>query len=351
MKLAAKAVEGFVARPDPAAALILLYGPDTGLVAERARRLALKVVDDLGDPFRVSDLAADRLRAEPQLLAEEAQALCLLGGRRLVRVRQATDQDVGAALRLLAEHGAPAALVLVEAGELGGNSSIRRLVEAAPYGMALPCFRDEDRDLATLIRSALEAEGLTADPDALAYLATHLGSDRAVTRSELDKLAIYIGEREDRRVHLDDASAVVDDNAALAIDDAIHAMLLGEPQLDQRLVRLFSEGQRPEGILRQLTRFMVTLLRLSLQVEAGTPADVAIGGLRPPLFWRTRDTTAAALQRWRSRDIAAALEALQGAELRCRQRGMPAETVCRRVLAALQPRRDAGRAGRSPGVR
>ena len=95
----------------------------------------------------------------------------------------------------------------------------------------------------------------------------------------------------------------------------------------------------------------VSLLRLSLQVEAGTPADVAIGGLRPPLFWRTRDTTAAALQRWRSRDIAAALEALQGAELRCRQRGMPAETVCRRVLAALQPRRDAGRAGRSPGVR
>ena len=89
MKLKPAQVDGFLARPDPRIATVLLHGPDTGLVAERARRLAAGIVDDLKDPFRVSELTGDELREKPGRLVEEAQALCLLGGRRLVRVREA----------------------------------------------------------------------------------------------------------------------------------------------------------------------------------------------------------------------------------------------------------------------
>ena len=153
MKLKANGVEDFLAKPDPAVATVLLYGPDAGLAGERARRLARLVVDDLTDPFRVSELAADDLRTAPGRLVEEAQALCMLGGRRLVRVRDAADA-IAPSVRELLALPAQEGFVLLEAGDLGGSSSLRRLVEEAPKAAALPCYRDEDRGLATVRASS-----------------------------------------------------------------------------------------------------------------------------------------------------------------------------------------------------
>ena len=74
MKLSAANVEGFIRAPDPAVRAMLLYGPDGGLVRERADALARQVVDDLGDPFRVAELGPAQLKADPARLADEAAA-------------------------------------------------------------------------------------------------------------------------------------------------------------------------------------------------------------------------------------------------------------------------------------
>lgn len=337
MKLPAGRVEAFVARPDPGCAVVLLYGPDSGLVGERARRLGLGVVDDLADPFRVTDLEPERLRQEPQLLVEEAQALSLMGGRRLVRVRPAGDA-ASAAVKLLLAVAEPAALVVIEAGELSGSSSLRRAVEAAPNAMALPCFRDEGRDLGTTVRAALGEDGLTPDREALDYLVAHLGSDRGVTRQELAKLALFVGDRADRTVHLDDVAAVVDDNAALAIDDAVSAALLGEGDVEARLSRLLAEGQRPEAILRIASASVLRLLRLAATVAQGGPVSAAIDAMRPPLHFRARAVAERALTRWRERSLMEALATLREAEAGCRRRQAPSALICRHTLCNLAPR-------------
>jgi DNA polymerase-3 subunit delta len=337
VKLPAARVEAFVGRPEPGCGVILLYGPDAGLVGERARRVGLEVVEDLADPFRVTELEGERLRQEPQLLVEEAQALCLMGGRRLVRVRPAGD-GVTVAVKLLLEVGEPAAMVVIEAGELGGSSSLRRAIEAAPKAMALPCFRDEGRDLGATVRAALAEEGLTADRDAMDYLVAHLGSDRGVTRQELAKLALYIGERADRAVHLDDAAAVVDDNAALAIDDAVSAALLGEGDVEARLIQLFAEGQRPEAVLRVASLSVLRLLRLATAVEAGASASATLDAIRPPLHFRARATLERALGRWRVPGLVDALARLREAEAGCRRRQAPTALICRHVLCGLGAR-------------
>ncbi|HMR31795.1 MAG TPA: DNA polymerase III subunit delta [Geminicoccaceae bacterium] len=334
MKLPAARVDAFVARPDPACAVILLYGPDAGLVGERARRIGLGVVEDLGDPFRVTELDAERLRQEPQLLVEEAQALCLMGGRRLVRVRPAADAAT-AAVKLLLEAGEPAALVLLEAGDLGGGSSLRRTVESAAGAAALPCYRDEARDLAGLIKSILAEDRLEADRDALDYLVAHLGSDRAVTRQELAKLAVYVGDPPDRTVRLDDVASVIDDNSALAMDDAVSAALLGERDVEARIERLFGEGQRPEALLRVASSTVLRLLRAAVAVEAGTPASAVIDAIRPPVHFRAKATMERALRRWRAPQLFELLARLREAEAGCRRRQAPSALICRYLLCNL----------------
>ena len=44
--------DAFVARPDPARPVVLVFGPDAGLVSERVNAIIKASVDDPNDPFR-----------------------------------------------------------------------------------------------------------------------------------------------------------------------------------------------------------------------------------------------------------------------------------------------------------
>ena len=88
--LRGKEIDSFLARPDSGRPIILLYGPDAGLVRERADALMASAVDDPNDPFSLVRLEGDELAAEPSRLVDEAMTVPLFGGRRAIRVRRFT---------------------------------------------------------------------------------------------------------------------------------------------------------------------------------------------------------------------------------------------------------------------
>ena len=213
-----------------------------------ARRLAASIVDDLQDPFRVSELGGDDLRERPGRLVEEAQAMCLLGGRRLVRVRDAGDLATVAVRDLLALP-AQEGFVVLEAGELPGSSSLRKLVEDAATAAALPCYRDEARDLGGLVRSLLAEHRLTAEPEALSYLQTHLGGDRGGhprRARQARPLSWPTGPVPGLRSRTPPPWSATARH--LSVEDAINAALLGRrPELERALDRLLAEGEAPDA--------------------------------------------------------------------------------------------------------
>jgi DNA polymerase-3 subunit delta len=337
VKLTAGQVERFMRAPDPRARAILVYGPDEGLVRERVERLIAGALDDVGDPFRLSELALDVVRSEPARLADEARALTLTGGRRVVRLRQASDQATPACRLLLAEQAADA-LVVIDAGDLGASSSLRRLMEQAANAAAIPCYRDQGRELGAQIDRLLAEHGLAVAPDARAYLVEHLGADRGVTRSELAKLALYADGAgpEGGRISLDLAATVIGDSAALGLDDLVDAVAAGEvAQAARCLDRLLGEGQAPVRVVRSLANHFARLHRFALLVERGEAAERVIEQARPPVHFRRKAAVGAALRRWRSRPAGRALARLLEAELACKRTGWPAELLCREVALDL----------------
>ena len=228
----------------------MVYGPDRGQVLERAEQLAAVSVADPGDPFSVTELAADVLQAEPSRLTDEVSALTLNGSRRMVRLR---NVDAGAAERLaeaLPEIDPASCFLLVEAGELAARDRLRKLFEAADNALAFPCYLDEGADLERLIESALRGHGLRPDSAAIAYLCQNLGGDRLVTRGELEKLALY-KSGDDQVVTLADAQACVGDGAPYLLDDVVMATASGDQRaLDRALGRCFEVGESSIAILR-----------------------------------------------------------------------------------------------------
>ena len=84
MDVKAAQVDAFLAKPPETLRLALIYGPDTGLVRERAKRLAQTFVHDLSDPFRLVEMSGDQLSADPARLNDEAASIAFGGGRRVV---------------------------------------------------------------------------------------------------------------------------------------------------------------------------------------------------------------------------------------------------------------------------
>ena len=341
MKIQSRQIETFLRGPDPAIRAVLVYGPDTGLVRERAETLARGVVEDLTDPFLVSDLSGDAIARDPARLGDEAAALALTGGRRVVRVRDCGDNVSRAAETLLAGPAGDS-LTVLQAGELGPRSALRRLFETAEDAAALPCYADEARDLDRLIHEVLGADSVDVAPEAAAYLAANLGADRGVTRSELEKLAVYAGAG--GRVAFEDAAAVIGDSAALSVEDLVYAVADGAVEsLDPALARILQEGIAPVRILRAVSAHMLRLQVTAARVSGGEPAARAVKALRPPVFFQRARQFERQLGTWRERQLGRALALLLDAERSCKRTGMPDEAVCGRTLLQISALARAGR--------
>lgn len=341
MKLTARQIDGFLKQPGTSA--VLLYGPDSGLVRERAELLTRRVAGDAADPFRVAELTPAMLRDDPARLADEAQALSLTGGRRVIRLRDAGDSAT-ALLESLLNGPEPAGFVIVEAGDLPPRSSLRQLFERSDRGAALPCYRDEGDSLAALVDGTLKGAGLTATPEARAFLLDSLGGDRGVSRSELEKLLLYVGTS-GRQVTLDDVVACIGDSAASSLDHVAMAVGDGDPAaLERAIDRALQDGGNPVGMLRAVSRHFLRLHQAMGVLAAGGDAGRAIRSLHPPVHFRLQDRFARQLRRWPAPALAAAIHRLLEAEMACKRPGAPAETLMRHAF--LDIARSAPRAGR-----
>src|ERR1700757_3749901 len=183
-------IDTFLARPDPGRPIILLYGPDAGLVRERADALLASAVDDPNDPFSVVKLDGDELAAEPSRLIDEAMTVPLFGGRRAIRVR-AGARSFASGVDTLAEMPLKDCRVVIEAGDLRPESPLRKACERAKTAVAIGCYPDTERDLGKLIDDELRLANLRIAPDARATLTDLLGGDRQASRNELRKLLLY----------------------------------------------------------------------------------------------------------------------------------------------------------------
>ena len=334
MKLPPARLASFLAKPDAAVIAALIYGGDAGLVRERADRLARAVCSDLRDPFRVADLTAAALAADPARLHDEAAALSLTGGRRVLRVRDAGD-SIGALFeRFLKGPPAGDGFIVVEAAELAARSSLRRAFEGAPSAVAIACYADGKRDIEALAREVLSARRITVDGEALAYLAAHLGGDRLASRSELEKLALFVGDG--GRVGIDEARDAVGDSAALSLDDVVHSTAEGEAAaLERALTRAFQEGEMPVGVLRALMRHFQRLHFAAAQIASGSSEDDAIRSLRPPLFFKLQERFKRQMRLWPARRVERALQLLLDAERNAKRTGLPADAICRDALLRI----------------
>lgn len=334
VKAAARDIRGYLSKLPSPIRVVLIFGRDEGLVREYGEKIGRQIVDDLSDPFSVARPTVDQLKDQPSILLDEVAAISMMGGRRLVRLEGA-DNTVKNAVALVLESDQGDGLLVITAGDLKPTSALRKAVEASAAGLAIACYEDNARDIADLVHEMTSAAGLQISQDALAYLVDNLGSDRMISRSEINKLLLY-KHGYGSEITLEDAENCIGDTAALALTQIAEAVTAGDMKnLEKYIQRAWIAGESPIAILRTLQSRLQRLHLAQGYRMQGSSASDAVGKLRPPVFFKDKPAFTAQLQRWSLPKLTRALDLVMQAELDCKTTGNPAETLCARLLLSI----------------
>jgi DNA polymerase-3 subunit delta len=331
--LRGKEIDAFLARPDPGRPIILLYGPDAGLVRERADALLASAVDDPNDPFSMVRLDGDELSAEPSRLVDEALTVPLFGGRRAIRVR-AGSRSFASGVENLAEMPLKDCRIVIEAGELRAESPLRKACERAKTAVAIACYPDGERELAKLIDDELRASNLRIAPDARVVLMALLGGDRQASRNELRKLALYA--RDKGEVTLDDVMAVVADASELKIDPIVDGAFAGNSAVvETEFAKAMVAGTYPGMIVSAAQRQAAWLHKSALAVAEGTPIPALLDSGFPRLHFSRKANVETALRNFSVARLTTIIDQLATAALEMRKQASLAAVIAQRVLLSI----------------
>jgi DNA polymerase-3 subunit delta len=331
--LKAGEVDAFVARPSAERPIVLICGPDAGLVHERAEKIINASVDDPNDPFALVRIDGDTLAGEPSRLVEEAHTVPLFGGRRAVWVK-AGSRNFAAAVEAVVASPPADCRIVIEAGDLKRSAPVRALCEKAKCAAVLPCYADTERDLARLIDDEMRDAGLAIAPEARAALVTLIGGDRQASRSEIRKLALYAHGRD--RVTRDDVAAVVADASALALDGLVDAAFAGRPpETETQLAKAMAAGTAGGTIVSWALRYVTQLHKARLALDAGADSYTAMRSFIPPIHFRREAAVQAALKSWTAPRLERAMLQLAETALGARRTAALADVLAQRALLSL----------------
>lgn len=336
-------IERFLGRPDPAIRAVLIYGRDIGVVRDRGHQLAAKIVPNPDDPFDVALLTEQDLADDGGRLEGELAAQSLMGGRRLVRLRMTAEKP--AADKLAAEaldrHAKgelnPDAFFLIEAGNLGRESAMRKVAEKANAAAAIPCYEDEPGDVARLVRDLLAKDGVSLNADALQVFVQRLPKERGVARQEIERLALYLGPGSGATATPADLEPFLGVEPESSLFDAASDAFggkLGEAQAGLR--RAAQEGESGPAAVRAIGMHLGKLRRTLALIKAGAgPQEAAKAS---GVFWKQEREFLRQIRSWSLEELDRIQPQVLDADRACKTAGSPDRLIAERLALTIASR-------------
>lgn len=303
-----KAAKGSIGRaldqPDRQIRFYLFHGIDEA----QSRALGARLVEALSaSRFLIS---AASVKSDPACLADEASAMNLFGGTRVVWIEPAGD-DITEGVRALLELPATESPVVAIAGALRKTSGLLKLADSSPLALAFTSYLPEGQDAERMVIDVGRRFGLKVSPPVAARIAASSGNDQAIAAQELRKLALYADASPQAPKELDhDAVDAVGADSAdgdfLRLADL--AMGGAVAELADELSRLPTGGSEAIAVVRSLQRRLLMLAPARARIERGEGLDAVMTSLGKTLFWKDKPLIGRMLAKWSAEDLAKVAE-------------------------------------------
>jgi DNA polymerase-3 subunit delta len=289
-------------RPDAGIRFYLFYGPDEG----QSRGHGDRLLKGLG--AEKASVPAQSVKSDPALLADEAGAIELFGGKRALWIEPAGDEIAEGVAALLDAPGAESPAIAI-AGVLRRTSTLVKLAESHPLALAHISYDLSERDSEQLVEQIAGGEGLRLAPGVAARIAASANNDRGIIVQEVVKLALYTGASAQSP-----ALAGHDDVDSVGIGAEGDSTRLGDLALAGDLTALSHEldvaaaDAVPVSVVRALQRRLLMLAPIRARVDRGERPHDAVTSAGKSVFWKDKDLVARLVSLWDSKALARVVE-------------------------------------------
>lgn len=312
---------------------IVLFGTNEGAIADLQKKCAEAVCGSIDDAFSYAQLEMENISKEGQELYAEYHAQSLMGGRRAIVVKNA-DNNLASVLKNMLPETNSENLLILSSSSLKTNSSLITWAKDREDVIICGLYEDREADLGSITQNMLREKGLSIDVPTLQLLCARLSPDRKLNQGEIDKLAIYMGNRTE--VTADDVRAAVSDVAGASAEDLCYFVAGGDVKKACKMYdRLIKEGAEPATLVRQIAYHFAKLLECAAQIEGNKSIDEVIKSIRPPLMFYRKTAFTNQLKIWNKNRLLRIMKSVYETERDCKTTNMPAEQTAGYLVLRL----------------
>ena len=245
------------------------------------------------------------------------------------------DASQRSSLKPLLGSGPLEGLLIVEAGSLKSDDSLRTLFEVRkPHASPSRAIRIALPISTTSLPRCWQSFSLSIEDDARTLLQSRLGADRALSRAEIEKLALYSLGR--ATITLENVEGLVGDAAGLALERIAEAAADGRTKnAISDFGRALASGESAQMVIAVVQRYFLKLHRVRSDVDAGQRLDDALKAIRPPLFFKQKDAFARQVRSWPRGQLDQALRRIAEAAKAARLTSNLEDVIAERLILAL----------------
>ena len=281
----------------------LFYGPDEA----QSRAFGERLMQALGASRFIVNASA--IKSDPAALTDEAGAMSLFGGKRVIWIEPAGD-EIAAGVEALLEASSVESTAVAIGGSLRKSSALLKLAEGSKDAVAFAAYPPEGADAERMVIEVGRRFGLKIPAPLAALIAEGCGNDQALVAQELQKFALYVDASPQRPKELDRETVeavgaeLTDGNLPRLADLALAGELA---ELAVELARL-PHSAEAIPVVRALQRRPLMLAPARARIERGDSASAVMTSLGKSLFWKDKALVERLLRLWDAKGLVTVAE-------------------------------------------
>ena len=257
---------------------VLIHGTDRGKVNDVASSLIKFIKRIYNGQLEVIKLSAEKLNDNDTSLLDLMNQKSIFYDRTIVLLDldliKIKKEDI---ITLRHSASSKSNLIILESAALNYDSFILKEFKKQDNLICVPCYQDNEKSIRNSISDYAKEFGLKIDKDSINHLASKMGNDKMITKSEIEKLAIFANNQPLSFADLMDG---IGDNSILGTYKVTDNFLLrNEVNLNHTYDRLIESGLNGFFMVRALIKHLQALLLAKIS------QNKIVANMKPPLHF------------------------------------------------------------------
>ncbi len=311
---------------------LLLYGPNEGLIREQIDQIIEKYLNF--NEYEKIIFNAKELDGDSQALDDILRTVSMFHEKKLIIVESLKDKHLEV-IKDICNNPPKNIFIIFKSENLIKSSKIRNFFENDKQCLALACYEDDKRSIMKTIENFIADNQLKLGRDVKDYLLQSLSVDRMVSKHELEKIKLYYKDKK-TNLELDEVRNLLNDSSSKDLSKMNESVMYGNTSMSSLIInKLLSEGSNPISLIRGLINYIQRIQITKIEMIKGNSFDNAIKILKPPVFWKNKDSFQDHCLRWPLRSIEKILYNLVEAEIACKLNSQTSKINCEKTILII----------------